>query len=217
MSKDARFWNRMAKGYFNQPIKDEGAYQIKLETTQEYLYPDMEILEVGCGTGGTAIAHAPFVSHVTATDISSKMLSFAEARKAKENTQNVTFREATVAEALAREAQYDAILMLSILHLLEDPQEAIHEAATRLKPSGYLVSSTPCLRGQLGLMSPVLKLAGKAGLVPRTIQEFSEDDLISWLEGTGLKTVHHWHPEGGHAVFTISQKRGEDSGKQHGR
>lgn len=217
MSKDARFWNRMAKRYFNQPIKDKEAYQIKLETTQDYFHSDMEILEVGCGTGGTAIAHAPFVSHVTATDISSKMLSFAEARKASENIQNVTFREVTVAEALAGEAQYDAILMLSILHLLEDPEQTIHDAVNRLKPKGYLVSSTPCLKGQLGFISPVLKLAGKAGLVPRTIQEFSEDDMIGWLEGAGLKTVHHWHPEGGHAVFTISQKRGEDSGKQHGR
>ena len=207
MSKDKQFWNRMAKRYFNQPIKDQGAYQIKLKTTQEYLRPDMELLEVGCGTGGTAIAHAPFVSHITATDISAKMLSYGLARKAEAGVENLTFREATVAEALSYETQFDAILMLSILHLLEDPQEAIHKAASRLKPNGYLVSSTPCLRGELGLMSPVLKLAGKTGLVPRTIQEFSEDDLMSWIEGAGLKTVHHWRPEGGHAVFTVSQRQ----------
>ena len=207
MSKDKQFWNRMAKRYFNQPIKDEGAYQIKLETTQDYLREDMEILEVGCGTGGTAIAHAPFVSHVTATDISMNMLAYGEARKAEAGVDNVTFREATVAEALSGETEYDAILMLSILHLLEDPQEAIHQAVCRLKPNGYLVSSTPCLRGELGLMSPALKLAGKTGLVPRTIQEFSENDLMGWIEDAGLKTVHHWRPEGGHAVFTVSQRQ----------
>ena len=206
MSRETRFWDRIAKTYFNKPIKDEEAYRIKLATTQDYLRADMEILEVGCGTGGTAIAHAPYVSHVTAADISGRMIDFGERRKTEAGMSNVTFHRASVAESLKADRDYDAILMLSILHLLDDPKRAIRDACNILKPGGYLVSNTPCLSGQLGLMSPILKLGGKMGLVPRVIQEFSEADLMGWLKGAGLKTVHHWQPDGGNSLFTISQR-----------
>ena len=206
MSKDAKFWDRMAKVYFNKPIKDEEAYQIKLATTQEYFRPDMKLLEIGCGTGGTAIAHAPFVAHITATDFSDRMIGFAEKRKAEVNVENVTFARASVTKSLETQNRYEAVLMLSILHLLEDPQATIQQVAKVLKPGGLLVSNTPCLNGQLGVMGPVLQLGGRLGLVPRTIQEFSETELMSWIADAGFKTIHHWHPEGSETVFTVSQK-----------
>lgn len=206
MSRDAKFWDRLAKIYFNKPIKDEEAYQIKLATTQEYLRPDFEILEIGCGTGGTAIAHAPFVAHVTATDFSDRMIGFAEDRKSESGLNNVTFVRASAKEALDIQARYDAVLMLSILHLLEEPEVAIQQAAKALKPGGLLVSNTPCLNGQLGVMGPILRLGGRLGLMPRFIQEFSETELMSWIESAGFKTVHHWRPEGSETIFTVSQK-----------
>ena len=53
------FWNRIANRYSKQPVGDETAYQKKLQITRDYLEPHMEVLELGCGTGSTAIAHAP--------------------------------------------------------------------------------------------------------------------------------------------------------------
>ena len=210
MSKDARFWDRMAKMYFKQTIKDDEAYRIKLAMTQEYLRPDMEVLEVGCGTGGTAIAHAPHVAHITATDLSNRMLGFAEGRKAEAGVENVTFKRASFEEALTGETTYDVVLALSLLHLLNDPADALRRLSKAVKPGGYLVSNTPCLHGSLGLMSPVLKLGGKAGLVPRVIQEFSEGELSAWLSEAGVKTVQHWRPDGGDAVFNISVRVPEE-------
>jgi cyclopropane fatty-acyl-phospholipid synthase-like methyltransferase len=35
---------------------------------------DMEVLEFGCGTGSTAIVHAPHVKELRAIDISEKMI-----------------------------------------------------------------------------------------------------------------------------------------------
>ena len=60
MVQPSRFWDRHAKGYAKRPVPDEAAYQRKLKMTQDYLTPDMEVLELGCGTGTTALIHAPF-------------------------------------------------------------------------------------------------------------------------------------------------------------
>ena len=59
MNQSVKFWDKIADKYSKQPIVDEASYQKKLQITQEYFKPDMEVLEFGCGTGSTAIIHAP--------------------------------------------------------------------------------------------------------------------------------------------------------------
>ena len=86
----------MAVKYAAQPIADEAAYQCKLAKTQEYLRPNMEVLEIGCGTGGTAIIHAPFVAHIRAVDISKEMIAISQSKAA----------EAGVAEAGFEQGQF---------------------------------------------------------------------------------------------------------------
>ena len=80
MYKEAKFWDKIAKKYAGQPIGDEEAYQKKLEKTREYLTPETEVFELGCGTGSTALLHAPYVKHIHATDISSAMIAIARER-----------------------------------------------------------------------------------------------------------------------------------------
>ena len=74
------FWDKIAKRYSKQPISDEAAYQKKLQVTRGYFQPGMKVLELGCGTGSTAIAHAPFVASIRAIDISSKMIAIAQSK-----------------------------------------------------------------------------------------------------------------------------------------
>jgi cyclopropane fatty-acyl-phospholipid synthase-like methyltransferase len=67
MDRETAFWNKLADKYSRRPVADEAAYKKKLEVTRKYFEPNMEVLEIGCGTGSTAIAHAPFVRHIRAT------------------------------------------------------------------------------------------------------------------------------------------------------
>lgn len=200
---DARFWNLIAKSYFKKPIKDNEAYQIKLKTTQEYLHRDMDVLEIGCGTGGTALTHAPHVRHIRATDVASRMIEIANTQKIKHGVTNVDFDQATLDDVVREDNRYDAVLALSVLHLLEDPQTAISQIKSVLKPQGVLVANTPCLTGKLGPMGPVLRLGHFIGLLPR-INSFSENELTTWLERKGFKIVHHWQPQNSDSVFTIA-------------
>ena len=101
MNPSTKFWDKIAEKYSQQTIADEAAYQKKLQITQKYFHPDMEVLEFGCGTGSTAILHAPYVKHIRAIDISAKMIEIAQSKAHAEGVENVTFERSTV-EALSR-------------------------------------------------------------------------------------------------------------------
>ena len=73
MAQPTKFWDKIADHYSKQPIADEAAYQKKLQVTQAYFQPEMEVLEIGCGTGSTALIHAPYVKHIRAIDFSANM------------------------------------------------------------------------------------------------------------------------------------------------
>lgn len=82
MTPSPRFWDFIATRYARQPVPDEAVYQRKLEITRGVLEPHHEVLELGCGTGSTAIAHAPHVRQVRAVDISPRMLDIARRKAA---------------------------------------------------------------------------------------------------------------------------------------
>jgi hypothetical protein len=65
MSRSEKFWHSKAQRYAQRPISDEVVYQRNLSETQRRLSSDMSILEFGCGTGTTAVHHAPHVKHIS--------------------------------------------------------------------------------------------------------------------------------------------------------
>ena len=207
MDRSAKFWDRIAARYARSPVADEAAYQKKLAVTQALLRPDMELLEFGCGTGSTAIVHAPHVKHIRATDISAKMLDIARGKAEAAGVGNVTFERATIEALEAPDDSLDMVLGLSILHLLEDKDAAIAKAHAMLKPGGRFVSSTACLADShnwLRLIAP----AGKAlGLMPY-VSFFTKAELEQSLTQAGFEIEQSWQPGKGKAVFIVARKAG---------
>ncbi len=136
MDQPAKFWDKIAERYSKRPVANEAAYQKKLQVTREYFQPDIEVLEFGCGTGSTAITHAPYVKHILAIDISSKMIEIAQGKAEAKNVQNVTFKRSTIDEFSESDQGFDAVLGLSILHLLDNKDEVIAKVYKMLKPGG---------------------------------------------------------------------------------
>ena len=91
MKSAETFWDKAAARYAKSPIRDEASYQKKLAITRDYFQPDWSVLEFGCGTGGTAILHAPYVRDILATDISKNMLEIAQAKAADAGIGNIRF------------------------------------------------------------------------------------------------------------------------------
>ncbi|WP_340692861.1 class I SAM-dependent methyltransferase [Hyphomonas sp.] len=202
---DARFWDRMADGYFARPIKDIETYHAKLVATRGFLQSDMDILEFGCGSGGTAIAHAPFVNSVHALDISNRMIEIGRNQAAGQGVGNIVFEQANFDEFDAAPASYDVILGLSILHLVADRDATIAKVQRLLKPGGVFVSSTGCLKDGMSFFKWIAPLGRKLGLMPM-LQVFSERDLVQSLEGQGLDIIQQWKPDKSISVFIIAKK-----------
>jgi len=205
MAQPNRFWDRHAEGYAKRPVADEAAYRRKLELTQEYLQPHMQVLEFGCGTGTTALIHAPFVKHIRAVDISKNMLQIARAKAKAEKVDNVTFERSSIEELRADDATYDVVMGHSILHLLEDKEAAIAKVHGLLKPGGQFVSSTVCISGAMRLLQVVLPIGRFFGLLP-LVRFFTANALAGCLEEAGFRIDHRWQPDNSKAVFIIATK-----------
>jgi len=207
MSQPSKFWDRIAERYAKKPVPDEAAYQKKLKVTREYFRPDMEVLEFGCGTGSIAIAHAPFVKHIRAIDISSKMIEIARGKAAAGNIGNVTFERAAIDDFSAPDQTFDAVLGLSILHLLEDKDAVIAKVYRMLKPGGIFVSNTACVADTMRFFKFIAPIGRFLGLIP-FVEVFTTKELEDSLTGAGFVIDHQWQPAKGKAVFIVAKKPG---------
>lgn len=205
MEQSAKFWDKVAERYAKRPIADEAAYQKKLEVTRRYFRPNMEVLEFGCGTGSTAIAHAPYVKHIRAIDISSKMIEIAERKAAAARIDNVTFEQSTIEDMRIADQSVGAVLGLSILHLLNDKETAIGEVHRMLKPDGIFVTSTACLGDTMKLFKYVAPLGRFFGVMP-LVKVFTTKELQHSLTNAGFEIDYQWQPGKGKAVFIVAKK-----------
>ena len=207
MDQAIKFWDKIAERYSKQPIADEAAYQKKLQVTRQYFLPDMGVLELGCGTGSTAIAHAPYVKHILAIDISSKMIEIAQGKADAKNVENVTFMRSTIDEFSASDQTFDAVLGLSILHLLDNKEEVTAKVHKMLKLGGIFVTSTACIGDTMMRFLKVIVPIGKFfGLMPM-VKVFTTKELEDSLTDAGFEIDYQWQPGKGKAVFIVAKKR----------
>ena len=207
MSSPEKFWDKKAEGYAKSAVSDEASYRRKLTETQDFLDPGMRVIEFGCGTGTTAIHHAPYVQHIDAIDISENMLSIARRKAQEAGIDNITFTRGTLSEFRAEDESFDAVLGLNVIHLLPDRQSALAEVARILKPNGIFVSSTVCLgHSNLRFIKLINPLAKLLGLMP-DVFVLTEEQLADEVTRAGLTIERQWHHgKKGIAVFMIARK-----------
>jgi 2-polyprenyl-3-methyl-5-hydroxy-6-metoxy-1,4-benzoquinol methylase len=207
MTDSHAIWDRVAERYARKSVPDEDVYRKKLSVTQGYFTPDMNVFEFGCGTGTTAVIHAPFVQHVHAIDVSAKMLEIAENRAAEAGVDNVTFEQAAIDDFEAVDESYDVVLGLSILHLVADRDAIIARVRRMLKPGGVFVSSTACLGDKLWFFKYIEPIGRRLGLMPM-VRVFTVKELEDSLTKAGFEIDYNWVPKKGHTAFIVAKKAG---------
>lgn len=204
MSKHSlKFWDFMSNRYSKQPIADEVSYQKKLQVTREYFQPNMNVMEFGCGTGSTAITHSPYVKHILAIDGSSKMIEIAKDKADAKDIKNITFKLTSIDEFDAPPDTYDAVLGLSILHLLKNKDEVIAKVYKMLKPNGIFVTSTICMGDTMKFSKLIVPIGRLFGLV---LKVFTTEELKESMRNAGFLIDYEWQPDKSKAVFIVAKK-----------
>lgn len=188
-ARKARFWDRIAVKYAADPIADIAGYENTLRRVQSLLSADQDVLEIGCGTGSTALRLAPFTRRLLATDVSPGMIAIARERLAAEPVPQLSFAVADADTAVAGPGEYDAVLAFNLLHLVTDLDRALELAMRALRPGGLLISKTSCVSEMNPLIPylalPVMRAIGKA---PHVLC-FDADALRSAIARQGMDIV----------------------------
>ena len=207
MNRSNKYWNKVAEKYEKSPISDEVAYQKTLSEMQSYFSTDMKILELGCGTGTTAINNAPFVKHIDAIDISENMIDIGRNKANKAGVDNISFSCSALMEFNADTHHFDAVLGMHVLHLLPDRQAVLEEIARIVKPGGVFISNTACLANSYFRFAKfILPLAKLLGFMP-DVYFISEAELAEEISNAGF-TIEKQQHQGMQniEVFMIARK-----------
>jgi len=125
----------------------------------------LRALDLGCGTGETAVRLARLGIHVTAVDCSTAMLDIAqraalEGEVAEKFAEKIVVKHGEAAQlaSLFPARSFDVILCHNVLEYVDDPGTVLRDAARALRSSSAIVSVL--VRNQAG---EVLKAAIQAG------------------------------------------------------
>ena len=154
-----------------------------------HLNPTDRALELGCGTGSTALRLAPSVKHYVATDISDTMIEIAKDKAWEASIPGLSFK--TTREMEKNGTRWTRVLAFNLLHLLPNLDAALAEIRDKLEPGGLFISKTPCLanRWYLKPVIAAMRVFNKAPWVAfLDVQELEEKIAAAGFEivQTGL-------------------------------
>ncbi len=200
------FWNRAAGKYANSPIKNMPAYEKTLARVRAHVVSTDNALELGCGTGTTALKLADALNHITATDISGNMIEIARSKAREQGADSVNFQVAQPGDG-SLQGQYDVVMAFNFLHLMADLPRVLAEIHDLVKPGGIFISKSTCMSGPyrlLWLLIAVMRLIGKAPYV----NFFSTARLEQQIEASGFEILETGdYPESSPNHFVVARKR----------
>jgi SAM-dependent methyltransferase len=166
LARKARFWDRIARKYATDPIADLPGYEATLQRVQGLLSTSHDVLEIGCGTGSTALRLAPYTRRLLATDVSAEMIAIAREKLAAQPLLQLGFAVADADAPVFGQGSWDAVLAFNLLHLVDDLDHAIDAVVQALRPGGLFISKTACINEMNPLVPclalPLMRAIGKA-------------------------------------------------------
>lgn len=174
MITSEKFWDGMAEKYAATAVPDEAAYDETLARVRSYLGREDRVLELGCGTGTTALKLADGAGQITASDVSGEMVRIGGEKARAAGVENVRFVQGGAAEMAQDGVQYDVVMAFNLLHLLDDLPGTLAHIHAMLPPGGLFISKTFCRpgRGQsswkyrvMRALVPLMQMLGKAPYV----------------------------------------------------
>jgi ubiquinone/menaquinone biosynthesis C-methylase UbiE len=106
---------------------------------------DSTVLDVGCGTGASALPAAEVVGpsgSVLGVDLAEKLLERARAKAAQRQLQNVEFRLGDMTNLGLPDGHFDAVVSVFSVFFVPDMEGLVRELWRMVKPGGQLAITT---------------------------------------------------------------------------
>ena len=97
------------------------------------------VLDLGTGTGRMLELFAPGAERAIGVDQSPAMLALARERIAQAGLTQAHLRQGDIYAPPVERDAFDLVIVHQVLHFLDDPARALHEAARTLRPGGRLL------------------------------------------------------------------------------
>lgn len=164
-------WDNLRKSFFPDSLNKE-------VISKAYLLPEMEVADIGAGSGFLSNALADRVRMVHLVDASEEMLSQAKNNLSQHT--NTVFHLAEGRTIPLPDASLDAVFANMYLHHAPDPLAAIQEMVRLLKPGGRLLIS------DLDLHTHTWMQEEMADEWPG----FARDQVMTWFKAAGLVNTY---------------------------
>lgn len=159
--------------------------------------PGEDVLDLACGTGLVSFYASEAIGSsgsVIGIDISTGMLNEAEAKKSKHRYQNVEFHNHSITDldtlTAIKDKKFDLITCCSALVLLPEPQQALKQWVSFLKPGGRLITDATHPNNLIsGLVFERVGNALQRPLPWYRLPFQTPQDLHSVMEAAGLHSV----------------------------
>lgn len=206
MADSARFWDKIADKYAKKPVKDTESYDKTLDCTRKHLSASDEVLEIGCGTGSTALLLAPSAKRITGSDISPRMIEIAGEKAVNQKVENVRFERGTAFDEKLERESFDVVMAFNLIHLLDDIPGAVSRVHELLKPRGLFISKTVCLAEQSRLWAFAVAIMKPLGFAP-DVTCLKVAELEGMITGAGFEILETGlYPPSPPARFIVARK-----------
>ena len=203
---DTNFWDRAARKYSKSPISNMDAYEKTLERVRTHLKTTDKALELGCGTGSTALLLAPSVGDYTAADISPAMIEIANEKLKADPQDGLSFIVSDAQASSQEPASFDVVLGFNLYHLVRRRDDAMRRARDLLKPGGLFITKTPCL-GKKWYLRPVISVMQLFGRAP-FVEFLNIDAYDAMIKNAGFEIIETGlYPPSAPSRFVVARRQ----------
>jgi ubiquinone/menaquinone biosynthesis C-methylase UbiE len=177
-----KYWDRFAKLY--RPFMrsfESNLYERLYGRILRELRPEMNVIEIGCGSGQLSIPLSESVASWDATDFSPAMIAQAKKRP---HGGNLSFYVRRASDLPYEHSTFDAAVASNVLHVMPHPERALRELRRVLKPGGLLIAPT-YVHGSGNETGARVKLMERTGF--RVYHRWTAKDYIAFVENCGFQ------------------------------
>lgn len=155
MNPNKALWEKGDFTRIAESMRDSGTALV----AQLGIYPQMQVLDLGCGDGTTAIPAAKLGAQVLGVDIASNLVAAGNRRAAAEGLSNCSFREGDAINLQElNDNSFDLLVSIFGAMFAPKPMEVAKEMVRVTRPGGRIVMGN-WIPGDPTLVAQILKIS----------------------------------------------------------